>query len=51
VLDYSVVQQLGCAEEYAEAMISHIPLFHALSKEAQNIERKRYMDEAQAMVG
>jgi hypothetical protein len=48
VLDYSAVERLGRAEEYAETMISHIPSFHALSKDAQNIERKRYMDEAQA---
>jgi hypothetical protein len=48
VLDYSAAQRLGRAEEYAETMILHLPSFHALSKDAQNIERKRYMDEAQA---
>jgi hypothetical protein len=46
-MDYSAAQRSGRAVEYAEVMVSMIPSFGALSREAQDAERARYLQEAQ----
>lgn len=44
-MDFSAAQRK--AEEYADTLISLVPAFSSLSKEAQVIERRRYFDEAE----
>jgi hypothetical protein len=42
-MDYSAAQRSGRAEEYAEVMVSLIPSFEKLSKEAQVAEHAHYV--------
>ncbi|KAJ7261600.1 hypothetical protein C8J57DRAFT_1634681 [Mycena rebaudengoi] len=52
VMDFSGAQRGAHAEEYADAIISTMPLFAALSPEAQQAERRQLVLEAQkAVVG
>jgi hypothetical protein len=46
-MDYSAAQRSARADEYAEVMVSFIPSFKALSTEAQDAERSRYVQDAQ----
>jgi hypothetical protein len=46
VFDFSDVQRTAHAEEYADILCSITPGFSALSKAAQQIEHKKFYDEA-----
>ncbi|KAJ7198233.1 hypothetical protein C8J57DRAFT_1262469 [Mycena rebaudengoi] len=49
VMDFSSAQQAAHAEEYADAVITTISEFSMLSKQGQDSERKRLVEEAQEM--
>jgi hypothetical protein len=46
-MDFSEAQRAAHSQEYADIVISTIPSFSSLSKKSQDIERERYLLEAQ----
>lgn len=47
-MDFSSAQRAAHAEEYADAVITTMPSFSMLDKEAQDLQRKKLVEEAQA---